>query len=599
VSRGNWPTLSSLLGDPTLRLSHEYAPAATALVAPGCVDVTVSWESSGDTSLATISRALDEGPYVPIATDVPGQERQGVAFLPSVGMLTDPGLARDAAGRTARYEVTVQSIDVTNRGSTIGLAAKVPTGPQLGVPLTCRFTCAAADAVIPGNINVEGPARQQHLRSRLAEVDVVFGAGGTTVELPFAYRPAGVEISGARADQPNLESRDSSCPTGLEAAAYVHTGLVPGHEYVYTVGAGMHAPFGGANRLRVGYGLSARHDEGRVIVVAEDRLAGHPVVAAAIVRYERALVADGWEPVQLVVGAGESPVAVRDRLRTLHAADPDRTRAAVLIGHVPVPYSGRGFYDGHPDHAGAWATDAYYMDLDGTWTDATVNIPANPGIGLTARNANVPGDGKFDHERLPSSPELAVGRIDFFNMPSLAADVDAEAALVAEYLDRSVAFRAGEFAHRRQGFTIDRIYGSAGEMRTVSPVVGSANVVAGTSRAAVDQQIASDPRPYLIAQTNGFGWYQGSSGVGTTTDTPPALFVGSLGSYYGDWDTPDNYLRGHLTRSLGATWEGFPTDRAALGGTIGETIAGFIAGSTRSPLPGGAGRSTRCSATRR
>ena len=46
-----------------------------------------------------------------------------------------------------------------------------------------------------------------------------------------------------------------------------------------------------------------------------------------------------------------------------------------LFGHVPVPYSGDIVPDGHaPDHQGAWPCDGFYGDMDGLWTDCSVNV---------------------------------------------------------------------------------------------------------------------------------------------------------------------------------------------------------------------------------
>ena len=60
-----------------------------------------------------------------------------------------------------------------------------------------------------------------------------------------------------------------------------------------------------------------------------------------------------------------------------------------LLGHVPVPYSGSINPDGPPDHFGAWATDAYYAELNGAWTDTSVNTT----VASRAENRNIPGDG--------------------------------------------------------------------------------------------------------------------------------------------------------------------------------------------------------------
>src|SRR5207248_1131072 len=89
------------------------------------------------------------------------------------------------------------------------------------------------------------------------------------------------------------------------------------------------------------------------------------------------------------------------------------------FGHVPVPYSGLLNPDGHPNHLGAWPADAYYGDMDGLWTDTTVNyVGTDPGDPAdTARLANVPGDGKFDQSTIPGVVRLNVGRVDLANLP--------------------------------------------------------------------------------------------------------------------------------------------------------------------------------------
>ena len=60
-------------------------------------------------------------------------------------------------------------------------------------------------------------------------------------------------------------------------------------------------------------------------------------------------------------------------MRVSHAAAHADLESVFLLGHVPVPYSGQINPDGHSNHVGAWAADVYYGELDGNWTDVTVN----------------------------------------------------------------------------------------------------------------------------------------------------------------------------------------------------------------------------------
>jgi len=75
------------------------------------------------------------------------------------------------------------------------------------------------------------------------------------------------------------------------------------------------------------------------------------------------------------------------------------------MGNIIVPHSGNVQPDGHSNHRGAWPADVYYGDMDGVWTDETVNNTASiqyPHV------FNVPGDGNFDQDVIPGELELSV-----------------------------------------------------------------------------------------------------------------------------------------------------------------------------------------------
>src|ERR1044072_6607242 len=105
-------------------------------------------------------------------------------------------------------------------------------------------------------------------------------------------------------------------------------------------------------------------------------------------------------------------------------------KSLLLLGHIPVPYSGELNPDGHPDHEGAWPTDAYYADVDGTWNDVSVNNTS----AARPQNRNIPGDGKWDETALPSPLDLQTGRIDFVNMPAISRT---EVQLMRNYLNKA------------------------------------------------------------------------------------------------------------------------------------------------------------------
>ena len=69
------------------------------------------------------------------------------------------------------------------------------------------------------------------------------------------------------------------------------------------------------------------------------------------------------------VSRADSPCNLKRIIQADYSSDPAQVRAVFLFGHIPVAYSGNLNPDGHPNHQGAWPTDAYYGDMDGSWTD--------------------------------------------------------------------------------------------------------------------------------------------------------------------------------------------------------------------------------------
>jgi hypothetical protein len=149
---------------------------------------------------------------------------------------------------------------------------------------------------------------------------------------------------------------------------------------------------------------------GKLILVVDQSIAG--AISAEIVVLIQDLIGDGWEVIRRDVSRTETVRNVRSLIQGIYNADPANVKAVYLLGHVPVPYSGNIYPDEHVEHRGAWPADVYYGEMNGTWTDTTVNSTG----AQEPRTRNVPGDGKFDQSLAPAL-ELQVGRVDFANMP--------------------------------------------------------------------------------------------------------------------------------------------------------------------------------------
>lgn len=326
-----------------------------------------------------------------------------------------------------------------------------------------------------------------------------------------------------------------------------------------------------------GIGVGFTDTRGKVLLIVERSLAAP--LAVELARLERDLIGDGWQVVRRDVAATNTAVAVGNQIRADYNADPNRVKAVFLLGHVPVPYSGNLNPDGHPEHKGAWPADVFYGDINGVWPDVTVNN-ANA---ASPRNRNLPGDGKFDSDYIPTPVELMVGRVDLSNLPAFG---QSEVELLRRYLQKDHAFRQRKVTVPSRAIVDDQFGVFSGEAfavngwRNFSPLCGRAGVLSG------DWLTTLVNGDYLLAYGCGSGSYVSAAGVVSTADLAAldqrAVFTLLFGSYFGDWDSQDNLLRSVLASSpltLASAWAGRPHWQLHHLG-LGETL-GFCARATQ------------------
>ena len=288
-------------------------------------------------------------------------------------------------------------------------------------------------------------------------------------------------------------------------------------------------------------------------------------------RLKEDISGDGWAVDELHVARDMSPISVRNLI--ISYAETDTLLEAIfLIGRVPVLYSGNLYPDGHPDHQGAWPADGIYGDIDAEYTDDFTNIT----VASRPENWNVPGDGKYDQSIFKSKIELQVGRVDMYNMPAFGTD---EAALLKRYLDNDHAYRNAIITYEQRALMDDNFGAFGGEAfaasgwRNFGPLCGTETLL------EADYFYTLRDSGYVWSYGCGGGWYQGASGVGSTSDfvadTTKTVFTMLFGSYFGDWDVTDNFLRAPLAGGAALTnaWAGRPHwhfHRMGLGETVGQ-----------------------------
>lgn len=308
---------------------------------------------------------------------------------------------------------------------------------------------------------------------------------------------------------------------------------------------------------------------GKMILLVDNTMAAP--LANELQQLQNDLLADGWTVLRSDVSRTASVQSVRNTIISLYNSDPTNVKALFLFGHIPVPFSGDQAPDGHGEHTGAWPCDGYYGELTGTWTDNSINNSNAQRV----ENRNVPGDGKFDQSQFPSDLELQVGRVDLSDMPAFGQN---ETELLRTYLNKLHAFKMKWFTPQERGILFDNLQWVSAPMaasgwRAMAPLVGPANITAPYPYGAPFHTFVNG-QSYLWTYSSGGGLqayvgstltYNGANNIATTELYASGVqmngvFNMSFGSYFGDWDNVNNFLRAPLASGQALTncWAAIP-----------------------------------------
>ncbi|MCX7737572.1 MAG: T9SS type A sorting domain-containing protein [Candidatus Kapabacteria bacterium] len=344
--------------------------------------------------------------------------------------------------------------------------------------------------------------------------------------------------------------------------------------------------FIGYGYVYAGFNKEVEGNIGSVILLIDSLTA--EALAGEIAILENDLISEGWGVIRKYTPRaeqfkGDAVKTTKSLVLEEYNKDPENIKAVFIIGRVPVPYSGLLNPDAHPDHKGAWPADVYYgVTNDASWTDLYVNDTTSA---TRKENKNARNDGKFDVTTLTTPAKLQVGRVDFYNMPAFSSS---EIQLLKQYLDRNHKYRNGEIPYEYKGLIDDNfgmytleVFGNNG-WRNFSPLIGDSNVKGG-----IDWFGTLKNESYLWAYGCGGGSYTSCGGIGYTKDPDTskkndfvnnqvkALFTMLFGSYFGDWDSQNNFMRAALAAKgnvLTCAWAGRPSwyfHHMALGENIG------------------------------
>lgn len=446
---------------------------------------------------------------------------------------------------------------------------------------------------------IGGPSHRPEI-----SVSITTNPPAITLHLDFDPLPSGGSFTIQRRAIPGGNWRANpdfvTVGAGITSTTFRDTNVQPGLRYEYRAYVFSTVPAFAV----AGINAAPIEDRGRVILLVDQSLVSG--LGSALTNFIQNLVGDGWQVLRHDVprhvddySSSDSyrihnysnVMSIKSLVQKDYAADTNKTRCVVILGHVAIPYSGYRAEDGHEDHRGAWPADMFYADVDGVWTDTNQTST----LSAFRENWNYPGDGKFDNDQAPSALEMAVGRIDFARLPEVQRIQNkTEIQLLLQYLQKNHRFRHGQspypLLHRSVIYNNfsngDR---SDGNNLFISRLATrNTKLLYGThpDSLAVREPFRLTTKSAGWAFTGGPGFFSGIYGgapfLEFTTQSraaqeSPVNFYVLLGSYFGDHNLSDNFGRAVLASpgyGLATIWTRFNTwnlDAVALGEPLAES----------------------------
>jgi len=273
------------------------------------------------------------------------------------------------------------------------------------------------------------------------------------------------------------------------------------------------------------------------------------------------LIADGWNPEIKSVPRCESfnPTEVRKVKRVVNKYKTlwgERFKVLILVGRIAVPYTGNYTFDGHPEHDGAFPSDLVYVLNDSLLTDDNeYNIQA-----VREYNWNVPFDGKFDQISIPENINIAVGRIDFFQLTDFHQK---EIELLKKYFHKNHLFRIGEIPTTNRCLIDDGFGTQSDEIFSANAWMNFQALCDTIIEGKLLENIKENYFRFSYACNSGSytSCWSSINSEDCSKYQINTTFCFLFGSYFWDWDSERNLLRSVLASSpyaLLVAWIGRP-----------------------------------------
>lgn len=346
---------------------------------------------------------------------------------------------------------------------------------------------------------------------------------------------------------------------------WIDTNYIVGKAIEYRVSrsSSNYTGFNGNGYILAGFNIPEKKQLGKILVIIDSTYAR--VLSGEIEHYLTQIRMEGFDVMDYWVNRNTSAPTIKNWIYNQWKADSNSIKSIFLLGRVAVPYSGNYRPDGHSEHIGAWPADLYYGNFYSNWSDNTVNNTQ----ASRSENDNVPNDGKFDLSRYNTLAtqsnqiqyqQIPVGRVDLSNMPAFGNDT----FLLKRYLTKSLAFRSGSMKFENKGLIDDNL-GYFGSEAFSSSGFRNISTFSRSNISTDDYRTKLSGSRYLLSYGCGIGTYTSANGVSSSSDFVNDSLLNPItmtfGSYFGDWDNENNFLRAPLASKgwgLVSVWSGRP-----------------------------------------
>jgi hypothetical protein len=96
-------------------------------------------------------------------------------------------------------------------------------------------------------------------------------------------------------------------------------------------------------------------NRGKILVFIDSTTADQ--LGADLIVFKNDIRGEGWQTMPFKTGPFTSVQWVKNQIIAAYNADPGNVKAVLLMGDVPIPYSGSTAWDTKADHTGAWPCD--------------------------------------------------------------------------------------------------------------------------------------------------------------------------------------------------------------------------------------------------